>query len=142
MFVDASVIVAVIDREPGHEDFVNRMKAATGAFFVSPLVRFEATIALARKKAFADKYNRRPSAEMIIQSRDAIDEFIRVMAAEDIPITTDIGAAAINAGALYGKIVGHPAGLNFGDCFAYACAKALDAGLLYKGDDFAKTDLA
>lgn len=35
----------------------------------------------------------------------------------------------------------HPAALNFGDCFAYALAKALDAPLLYKGDDFAKTDL-
>lgn len=35
----------------------------------------------------------------------------------------------------------HPAGLNFGDCFAYALAKALDAPLLFKGDDFAKTDL-
>jgi ribonuclease VapC len=35
----------------------------------------------------------------------------------------------------------HPAGLNFGDCFAYALAKALDAPLLFKGVDFAKTDL-
>jgi ribonuclease VapC len=35
----------------------------------------------------------------------------------------------------------HPAGLNFGDCFAYALAKALDVPLLFKGDDFAKTDL-
>ena len=38
--------------------------------------------------------------------------------------------------------VGHPARLNMGDCFAYACAKRLDAPLLYKGDDFARTDLA
>ena len=36
----------------------------------------------------------------------------------------------------------HPAGLNMGDCFAYACAKANDAKLLYKGEDFEKTDLA
>lgn len=35
----------------------------------------------------------------------------------------------------------HPAGLNFGDCFAYALAKALDAPLLYKGADFGKTDV-
>jgi ribonuclease VapC len=35
----------------------------------------------------------------------------------------------------------HPAGLNFGDCFAYALAKALDAPLLYKGTDFGKTDI-
>lgn len=36
----------------------------------------------------------------------------------------------------------HPARLNMSDCFAYACAKTHDARLLYKGDDFSKTDLA
>jgi ribonuclease VapC len=35
----------------------------------------------------------------------------------------------------------HPADLNFGDCFAYACARAYRAPLLYKGNDFAQTDL-
>ena len=35
----------------------------------------------------------------------------------------------------------HPAGLNFGDCFAYALAKAAGAPLLFKGDDFARTDV-
>ncbi len=35
----------------------------------------------------------------------------------------------------------HAAGLNFGDCFSYALAKSLDAPLLFKGDDFAKTDV-
>jgi len=42
----------------------------------------------------------------------------------------------------YGKTVGHPAQLNFGDCYAYACAKAYRVGLLYKGNDFSETDLA
>lgn len=56
-----------------------------------------------------------------------------------------IGSAEI-AGALdayqhYGK-GRHPAKLNMGDCFAYACAKANDARLLYKGNDFVHTDLA
>ena len=36
----------------------------------------------------------------------------------------------------------HPASLNMGDCFAYACAKTNSARLLYKGNDFANTDLA
>jgi ribonuclease VapC len=48
-------------------------------------------------------------------------------------------AAAANA--RFGK-GHHPAGLNMADCFAYACAKTNQAGLLYKGSDFAKTDLA
>jgi len=42
----------------------------------------------------------------------------------------------------FGKGRGHPARLNFGDCFAYALAKSLGAPLLYKGDDFAHTDIA
>lgn len=42
----------------------------------------------------------------------------------------------------FGKRSGHPAHLNMGDCFAYACARTNGARLLYKGDDFARTDLA
>ena len=41
----------------------------------------------------------------------------------------------------FGKGSGHPAGLNFGDCFAYALAKAAGEPLLYKGDDFVHTDI-
>lgn len=41
----------------------------------------------------------------------------------------------------YGKGSGHPAKLNFGDCFAYALAASLDAPLLFKGEDFAQTDV-
>ena len=41
----------------------------------------------------------------------------------------------------YGKGTGHPAGLNFGDCFSYAIARRRNLPLLYKGDDFARTDL-
>ena len=41
----------------------------------------------------------------------------------------------------FGKGSGHPAGLNFGDCFAYALATSLGEPLLFKGDDFARTDI-
>jgi ribonuclease VapC len=49
---------------------------------------------------------------------------------------------AIRALSIYGKMVGHPAQLNMGDALSYACAKAFHVPLLYKGDDFSKTDLA
>jgi ribonuclease VapC len=42
----------------------------------------------------------------------------------------------------YGKGTGHPAGLNFGDLFSYALAKSRGVPLLFKGDDFARTDIA
>ena len=51
-----------------------------------------------------------------------------------------LGEAAFAAFLRYGK-GRHPARLNLGDCFSYGLAKALDAPLLYKGDDFAQTDI-
>ena len=53
---------------------------------------------------------------------------------------TPRGAAALRAYLQYGKGV-HRAGLNLGDCYAYALAKAMDAPLLYKGEDFVFTDI-
>jgi ribonuclease VapC len=54
--------------------------------------------------------------------------------------TSELSDIAGRAFVDYGK-GRHPAALNFGDCMAYALAKSLDAPLLYKGDDFAKTDI-
>ena len=48
---------------------------------------------------------------------------------------------AVEARCRYGKGSGHPAGLNLGDCFSYALAKSRDLPLLYKGEDFARTDI-
>lgn len=140
MFVDASAIVAILGREPGSEELEKRLAAAGGPFFVSPLVRFEAVFALARLKAPGQAV--KPSPELIRQAGAAVDAFVEDLAAEEIAISPEIGQGAIDAGASYGKAVGHAADLNFGDCFAYACAKSLRVGLVYKGDDFARTDLA
>jgi ribonuclease VapC len=48
---------------------------------------------------------------------------------------------ALDAFARYGKGQGHPAQLNMGDCFAYSAAKNRGASLLFKGNDFSKTDI-
>jgi ribonuclease VapC len=58
-----------------------------------------------------------------------------------IPVDEQLAQAAIEAFDRFGK-GRHPAGLNFGDCFAYALAAVMGERLLYKGDDFAKTDIA
>jgi len=50
-------------------------------------------------------------------------------------------ATAFNAFVTYGKGSGHPAGLNFGDVFSYALAKTRHLPLLFKGEDFSKTDI-
>ena len=57
------------------------------------------------------------------------------------PIQPETAHVALEAFARYGKGRGHPARLNLGDCFIYAQAKAGGASLLYKGDDFSKTDI-
>ncbi|MEI9900744.1 MAG: type II toxin-antitoxin system VapC family toxin [Hyphomicrobium sp.] len=58
-----------------------------------------------------------------------------------IDITDEIGRAALDAFDRYGKGRGHPAQLNMGDCFSYAAARVLGVPLLYKGADFAQTEL-
>ena len=70
-----------------------------------------------------------------------IDGFIERTPVEIIPITAEIGRIAIDAFARFGR-GNHPARLNMGDCFAYACARSLGVPLLAKGGDFAQTDVA
>ena len=139
MFIDASVIVAILGREPGAEEIEKRLAVAAGPFFVSPLVRFEASVSLARLKAGKEM---KPSPEMVGASRRAVEAFIEGLDAEEMTISSEIGDLALETAMRYGKAVGHTADLNFGDCFAYACAKAGRLPLLYKGNDFAETDLA
>lgn len=61
MFIDASVIVAILGREAGSEELEKRLAENKGPFFVSPLVMFEAAVALARQKSA----NRKPSAALL-----------------------------------------------------------------------------
>lgn len=138
MFIDASAIVAILRREPGYEEIEKRLTAASGPFYVSPLVKFEASLALARQKS----NGRRPTPELLRRASSTVDAFFEDIAADEVAISPEIGRLAIDASSRYGKVVGHVAELNFGDCFAYACAKSLDVSLLYKGNDFANTDLA
>lgn len=139
MFLDASAVVAILGREPGHEELEKRLAAAEGPLFVSPLVMFEAAVALARMKA--GPHGAKPSADLLRRARVVVEAFVEDLGAEEVAISPEIGMRALEAGARFGKAVGHEADLNFGDCFAYACAEALRVPLLYKGNDFARTDL-
>nr|WP_246389543.1 type II toxin-antitoxin system VapC family toxin [Aminobacter niigataensis] len=118
---------------------VKQLTSAAGERYVSPLVRFEAIMSLARARAGG---GRKPAPELVLQAGQVVDDFMVEIDAQEIPISDEIGRAAVDAATRYGKAVGHSADLNFGDCFAYACAKALKAKLVYKGNDFAQTDLA
>ena len=139
MVIDASVIIAVLNGEPGAAEFEREIDEQRGKLLVSPLTLYEATLGLARTRSAASKNSPPRNIEY---ARAAVRAFVEENRIREIDVTPDIGTRAIDAASRYGKAVGHPADLNFGDCFAYACAKALGASLLYKGGDFSRTDLA
>jgi ribonuclease VapC len=72
----------------------------------------------------------RPLDELITSARIAVE-----------PVTAEHADVARRAYRDFGKVSGHPARLNFGDCFAYALAITVDEELLFKGDDFIHTDV-
>jgi ribonuclease VapC len=74
------------------------------------------------------------------RAQTLFDAFRNETAVVEVPIDERIGALAVACFETYGK-GRHPAQLNLADCLSYACAKALDARLLFKGEDFAKTDV-
>lgn len=138
MFLDASAVVAILAREPDADVLLTRLQTSPQKLYFSPLSLYEAATGLARAKTIGS----RMQSETIAGALEAVAEFLIEFDAEEIPISSAIARGAIDAAQRYGRAVGHPARLNLGDCFAYACARAADIPLLYKGDAFAQTDLA
>jgi ribonuclease VapC len=129
MFVDASAIIAILTGEPEADAFADAL-AGAAAPVTSPVAIFEAALGICRKRHATP-------AEAAADVREFLDlSGIRVA-----PITEGEAGAAIEAFARFGKGRGHPAQLNLGDCFAYAVARIHGISLLFKGEDFAKTDI-
>lgn len=72
---------------------------------------------------------------------DLLTALVERLHLEVLPVTEERARRVADAYAIWGKGV-HPAGLNFGDCFAYAAAKEMACPLLYVGNDFPQTDIA
>lgn len=128
MFVDASAIVAILAREEDAGTLTARLGQARRAF-TSPVAVYETVLGLARVTGIP-----------IHESRVLVGEFLDEAGIETIPITDSLADMAIEAFDRFGK-GRHKAALNLGDCFAYACAIALEAPLLFKGEDFPHTDV-
>ena len=139
MFIDASAIVGILRKEPGYQGLVCRIEDVPNQLYTSPLARYEASVSFARIRSGR---HATPSPEVLAECAEVVSGLFKKLSVQDIHITGDIGNAAVYAAGEYGRATVHPADLNFGDCFAYARAKAYRAGLIYKGDDFAETDLA
>jgi ribonuclease VapC len=129
MSVDASAIIAILMGESDAASLAARLGLAAKVY-LSPIAIYEAALGLARIGNFA-----------ISDAEAILDQFLVEVGAEIVPIDAGIGRLAVTAFARFGK-GRHRAGLNLGDCFAYACAAALDVPLLFKGDDFPHTDVA
>jgi ribonuclease VapC len=129
MFVDASAIVAILTREPEADSLADLLEAAPSPI-TSPIAIFEAALGICRK--------RHASVE---EAEDDVLEFLELARIQLIPITAKEADTALGAFSRYGKGRGHPAQLNLGDCFAYAVAKNYRTSLLFKGEDFNKTDI-
>ena len=128
MFVDASALTAILTSEEDGPDLLARLQSGNRRL-TSPLAVWETAIAVARILGLK-----------VADAHQAVEDFLQLAAIEVIAVPAETRHAAITAYARFGKSR-HPAALNFGDCFAYACAREQRVPLLYKGDDFAQTDI-
>ena len=126
MVIDTSALIAILQDEPERRAFNEAIEAAERrAMSVASFVE----------------------ASMVLEARYGqegvrdLDLFIAKAGIELVAVDADQAHVARTAFRLYGKRR-HPAGLNFGDCFAYALARTLDEPLLFKGADFSLTDVA
>ncbi len=126
MIVDTSALMAVILGEPDAEYFLSLMSGAD-ELAVSAATLVEAGIVAEAKGG-----------------REAADDLESLLADLEcviLPLDEQQAVAAVEAWRRFGK-GRHPAALNLGDCFSYATAKTLGRPLLFKGDDFAQTDIS
>ncbi|HME85184.1 MAG TPA: type II toxin-antitoxin system VapC family toxin [Roseiarcus sp.] len=125
--VDTSAIVAIAFGEPERDAFVHAIESS-GKALVSVVSIVEARMVV---------HGRRGQRGVVL-----LDDLLRLPVFEWVApgiVETD---AAYSAFVAFGKGSGHPAALNFGDLFSYALAKSREAPLLFKGKDFAQTDIA
>ena len=122
--VDSSALVAIGRDEPDADDMMFVLETSDRAI-ISPVNAMEAGLVLIGRG--------------IIAHTAAYDRWLRILDVEVDHERID-HALAIRSYLTFGRGY-HPAKLNFGDCFAYALAKRLNAPLLFKGNDFTQTDI-
>ena len=126
MILDTSAVVAILRREPEAQRF-SELVERDAEPKMSAASYFEAGIVM-------------DAARDAVISRQ-LDQFVRIAQVEVKPVTMEQARLAREAYRDFGRGSGHPARLNFGDCFSYALAKDLGEPLLFKGSDFGETDV-
>lgn len=125
MIVDSSALIAILAGEPDAEELNDVLSDAVRPA-LSVANYLEAAIVL-------DRHPARRAGEKL-------DRYLVTGQVELADVTESQARIARAAYRNFGRGTGHPAGLNFGDCFAYALAIDRDESLLYKGNDFKHTD--
>jgi ribonuclease VapC len=126
MIIDTSALIAILRAEPDSRRFAGAIAGAR--------VRRVSAVSYVEAAAVIDS-SRNPVASR------RFDDLFREAQLVVEPVTAAQAQVAREAYRDFGKGSGHPAGLNFGDCFAYALARVTDEPILFKGDDFKHTDL-
>jgi ribonuclease VapC len=126
VIIDTSALVAILRDEPDATQLIeairsmSRRRISAGTYVELGIVIDRPRSAVASKR---------------------MDDLLAQMAITIEPVTESQARIARDAYREYGKGSGHKAGLNYGDCFSYALARELGEPLLFKGDDFARTDI-
>jgi ribonuclease VapC len=128
MIVDTSAVIAVLKEESDAPRFLRALTTSAEPKRISAASYLEAAIVV--------DANHNP---LLSRRLDGLIVQTEIMAE---PVTIEQAEIARAAYRDFGKGSGHPAQLNFGDCFAYALAKSMREPLLFKGDDFGHTDVA
>lgn len=128
MFIDASALTALLADENDARELLARL-TQSNARLTSPLAVWEATIAVARVLDLT-----------IAETADALERYLTLMEIKVVAVPPEAGRIALEAFDRFGK-GRHPARLNFGDCFAYACARHFAQPLMFKGADFPQSDI-
>ena len=124
--VDTSALAAILFREPESDAFLGVMRRA-GSVLISTASVLETRMVT---------YGRLGHRGTVL-----FDDLLSSGVFEMVPPDEALVGMAFNAFVAYGKGSGHPANLNFGDVFSYALAKSRGLPLLFKGDDFSRTDI-
>ncbi len=125
MIVDTSALLAILNREPDAER--DETKILTAVPFRMSVANILETAIVVESRGGAE-------------AGHELDAYLEHAAIEPIPVASEHLAAARLAWRHFGK-GRHEAARHFGDCFAYALADMTGEPLLYKGDDFARTDI-
>ncbi len=125
--LDTSAVAAVIFGEPDAEGLLAAMTRSAGDLLLSAATAVELGIVVEARQG--------PAAT------DDLRRMLTTLTVVTVPLDEEQAGIALAAWRRFGK-GRHVAGLNLGDCYSYALAKSRQAPLLFKGEDFAQTDIA